>query len=34
MVIDGALICLGAAQDAHGGDLVSYGEYSIFELSW
>jgi len=33
-VIDGALVCLGAAKDAHGGDLVSDGEYGNFELSW
>lgn len=31
---DGALVCLGAAKDAHGGDLVSDKKYSNFELSW
>ncbi len=33
-VQDGALVCLGAAKDAHGGDLVSDQEYGNFELSW
>ncbi len=33
-VSHGALVCLGAAQDAHGGDLVSDGIYENFELSW
>jgi hypothetical protein len=33
-VQDGALVCLGAAKDAHGGDLVSDKEYGNFELSW
>src|SRR5215210_4731089 len=27
-VQDGALVCLGAAKDAHGGDLVSDKQYS------
>lgn len=31
---DGALVCLGAAKDAHGGDLVTDREYENFELSW
>jgi hypothetical protein len=31
---EGALVCLGAAKDAHGGDLVSDKEYENFELSW
>ncbi len=33
-VMDGALVCLGAAKDAHGGDLVSDKQYSNFELTW
>ncbi|MFT3701874.1 MAG: DUF1080 domain-containing protein [Agriterribacter sp.] len=33
-VEDSALVCLGAAKDAHGGDLVSDNEYDNFELSW
>jgi hypothetical protein len=31
---DGALVCLGAAKDAHGGDIVTDGTYENFELSW
>lgn len=31
---DGALVCLGAAKDAHGGDLASDGQYGDFELTW
>lgn len=31
---DSALTCLGAAKEAHGGDLVSDKEYGNFELSW
>ena len=31
---DGAMVCLGAAKDAHGGDIVSDNEYESFELSW
>lgn len=31
---DGAMVCLGAAKDAHGGDIVSDKEYENFELSW
>ena len=33
-IIDSALVCLGAAKDAHGGDLVSDRDYENFELSW
>lgn len=33
-VENGAMVCLGAAADAHGGDLVSDGVYNNFELSW
>lgn len=33
-VQDSALVCLGAAKDAHGGDLVSAGSFENFELSW
>ncbi len=33
-VENGALVCQGAAKDAHGGDLVSDKEYGNFELSW
>ncbi len=31
---DGAMVCLGAAKDAHGGDVVSDKEYENFELTW
>ena len=31
---DGALVCLGAAKDAHGGDIVSNIAYDNFELKW
>lgn len=31
---DGAMVCLGAAADAHGGDIVSDNEYENFEMSW
>jgi hypothetical protein len=31
---DGAMTCLGAAKDAHGGDIVSTNEYENFELTW
>lgn len=34
MVKDGAMFCLGAAKDAHGGDIVTDGEFENFELSW
>jgi Domain of Unknown Function (DUF1080) len=31
---DSALVCLGTAADAHGGDIVTDDEYDNFELSW
>jgi Domain of Unknown Function (DUF1080) len=31
---DGALVCLGTAADAHGGDIVTDAEYENFELRW
>ena len=31
---DGAMVCLGAAKDAEGGDIVSDKQYENFELSW
>ena len=31
---DGALVCLGTAKDAHGGDIVSDAVFDNFELSW
>jgi len=31
---DNAMVCLGTAKDAHGGDIVSDRDYSNFELSW
>src|SRR6476646_7910242 len=31
---DGALVCLGTAKDAHGGDIVTDNDYENFELSW
>ena len=31
---DGALVCLGAAKDAHGGDIVSNISFDNFELKW
>jgi len=31
---DSAMVCLGAAKDAHGGDIVSDNEYENFELNW
>ncbi|HUQ67482.1 MAG TPA: DUF1080 domain-containing protein [Flavitalea sp.] len=34
MIEDSALICLGAAKDAHGGDIVSDKQFSNFELTW
>jgi hypothetical protein len=34
MIEDGAMVCLGAAKDAHGGDIVTDAEYSNFELRW
>lgn len=30
----GALVCLGTAADAHGGDIVTDAEYENFDLSW
>jgi len=33
-IIDGALVCLGAAPDAAGGDLVTDGKYENFILEW
>ena len=33
-VENGAMVCLGAAQDAHGGDLSSDAVFGNFELSW
>lgn len=34
MIEDSAMVCLGAAKDAHGGDIVSDKNYENFELSW
>src|SRR5258705_3704423 len=31
---DNAMVCLGTAKDAHGGDIVSDNDYSNFELTW
>lgn len=31
---DGAMVCLGAAPDAHGGDIVTDIAYENFELKW
>src|SRR5687768_11094137 len=31
---DNALVCLGAAKDAHGGDIVTDKAYGNFELEW
>ena len=33
-IIDGALVCLGAAPDAAGGDLTTDGQYENFILEW
>ena len=33
-IMDGSLVCLGAAIGDTGGDIVSDGEYENFELSW
>jgi hypothetical protein len=33
-IIDGSLVCLGAAQGDTGGDIVSDKAYTNFELSW
>jgi hypothetical protein len=34
MIEDSALICLGAAKDAHGGDIVTDSTFENFELAW
>ena len=34
MIEDGAMVCLGAAADAHGGDIVTDEGYENFELKW
>lgn len=34
MIQDSSLICLGAAKDAHGGDIVSDKSFGNFELTW
>ena len=34
VVEDGALVCLGAAKDASGGDLATDADYENFKLSW
>lgn len=34
MIEDSSLICLGAAKDAHGGDIVTDKSFSNFELAW
>jgi hypothetical protein len=31
---DSSLVCLGAAKDAHGGDIITDAPYENFELSW
>jgi hypothetical protein len=31
---DGAMVCLGAAADAHGGDIVTDKTFDNFELKW
>ena len=31
---DGAMVCLGAAADAHGGDIVTDETFDNFELKW
>jgi hypothetical protein len=33
-VVNGALVCLGAAADAKGGDIVTDKQFANFELSW
>src|SRR5689334_5269174 len=34
IIEDSSMVCLGAAKDAHGGDIVSDKEYENFELTW
>jgi len=34
MIDDSAMVCLGTAKDAHGGDIASDNEYDNFELTW
>ncbi|MGN6294279.1 MAG: 3-keto-disaccharide hydrolase [Chitinophagaceae bacterium] len=34
MIEDSSLVCLGAAKDAHGGDIVTDKAYENFELKW
>ena len=34
VIEDGAMVCLGAAADAHGGDIVTNAAYENFELKW
>lgn len=34
MIEDSALVCLGAAKDAHGGDIVSDKSFTNFEMTW
>lgn len=34
MIEDSSLVCLGAAKDAHGGDIVTDRSYENFELKW
>jgi hypothetical protein len=34
MIEDSSLVCLGAAKDAHGGDIVSDRQFKNFELTW
>jgi len=31
---DNAMVCLGTAKDAHGGDIVKDNDYENFELTW
>ena len=31
---DSSLVCLGAAKDAHGGDIITDKNYGNFELAW
>jgi hypothetical protein len=34
MIEDSSLVCLGAAKDAHGGDIVTDKSFGNFELEW